>query len=246
MIEKNIKTEQAGFSLIELAIVLFVVGLMLGGLLAPLANKIEFENRVETETSMEEVKEVLLGFAMETGYLPCPDTNADGVEDLVTAATGAPGLTCASEIGDLPAITLGVNGNDAWENNYTYRVDEEFADRNDSANTDGKSTDTCTPTANVSFALCSSGDITVLDGDGGNTIANNIPVIVVSHGENFSDAPSVHEEENYDDSGNASDTLGTFVDRDYSQDSTNAFDDILFWISPHILRNRMVEAGVLP
>lgn len=231
--------QQCGFTLIELAIVLFVVGLLLGGFLAPLANKIEFENRVETQVALEEIKDILLGFAMETGYLPCPDTDGDGIEDLVTAVSGAPGLTCSSETGALPAITLGVNNDDAWDNPYIYQVDDEFADRSDPPNTDGKSTDSCTPTANISFSLCSTGNITVLDSNAGNTIANLIPALIVSEGKNFTETPSTHEAENAD--GDA-----IFVQRDYSADDTNAFDDIIIWISPHILRNRMVEAGVLP
>ncbi|MEQ8288316.1 MAG: prepilin-type N-terminal cleavage/methylation domain-containing protein [Gammaproteobacteria bacterium] len=237
--KQNKQSQQQGFTLIELAIVLFVVGLLLGGFLAPLANKIEFENRVETQLALEEIKDILLGFAMESGYLPCPDTDNDGVEDLVTAVSGAPGLTCASETGRLPSITLGVNGEDAWDNPYIYRVDDEFADRSDPPNTDGKSSDSCAPTANISFSLCSLGNITVLDGNAGNTIANNIPVLIVSEGKNFTETPSTDEAENVD--GDA-----VFVQRNYSANDTNAFDDIIVWISPHILRNRMVEAGILP
>lgn len=237
--KQNKQSQQQGFTLIELAIVLFVVGLLLGGFLAPLANKIEFENRVETQLALEEIKDILLGFAMETGYLPCPDTDNDGVEDLVTAVSGAPGLTCASETGGLPSITLGVNGEDAWDNPYIYRVDDEFADRSDPPNTDGKSSDSCAPTANISFSLCSLGNITVLDGNAGNTIANNIPALIVSEGKNYTETPSTDEAEN-------SDGDAVFVQRDYSANDTNAFDDIVIWISPHILRNRMVEAGILP
>ena len=228
-----------GFTLIELAIVLFIIGLLLGGFLAPLANKIEFENRQETQVAMEEIKDILLGFAMETGYLPCPDTDGDGVENLVTAGTGAPGLTCASESGQVPAITIGVNGEDAWDNAYIYRVDDEFADRSDPPNTDGKSTDACASTANISFALCSTGNITVLDSAGGNTIANLIPALLISSGQNWAGTASTDEAENTD--GDA-----VFVQRDFSSDDANEFDDIVLWLSPHILRNRMVEAGVLP
>ena len=233
-----------GFSLIELAIVLFIVGLMLGGLLTPLATKVEYESINETAEALNDIKESILGFALVNGHLPCPDTNNDGSEDLVSKTGG--GLTCSSEIGTLPWITLGVSATDAWENSYTYRVDDEFADRDDSANTDGKSGDGCTATANVSFSLCSDGDIEIRDGDGGSVIANLIPAIIVSHGGNSDDVPSDHEEENYDDSTNADDTLKTFVKRDYSTNATTGFDDIVIWISPHILRSKMVTAGVLP
>jgi len=37
-----------------------------------------------------------------------------------------------------------------------------------------------------------------------------------------------------------------FVYRDFSSDSTSGFDDMLIWISPHILRAKMLEAGILP
>ena len=236
--------DQKGFTLIELAMVLFIVGLMLGGLLTPLATKVEYENRNQTIQDMAEIKEVLIGFAMLNGYLPCPDTTDDGVEDTVTLGSGE---TCASDVGNLPWITLGVTENDAWGNHYNYRVDNEFADRGDSAITDGTSTDTCTSTANISFALCSEGDIKVVDADGSSTIvADNIPAIIVSHGSNASETPTAHEEENYDDSSNPNDDLKTFVKKDYSEDATEGFDDIVVWLSPHLLRNRMVTAGVLP
>ena len=37
------RSKQGGFTLIEMAIVLLVIGLLLGGLLTPLSNKIESE-----------------------------------------------------------------------------------------------------------------------------------------------------------------------------------------------------------
>jgi len=165
-----------------------------------------------------------------------PDETNDGVEDTVAAGGG---LTCATETGNLPWATLGVKGADDWDNNFTYRVDDTFADRNN-ATTDGTGCETASATLNVSYSLCSDGDITVLDSAGGANVATNIPALVVSHGKNFVDNnPSADELEN---------TNGdvTFVDKDYSSATGSEFDDMLIWISPHILRTMSVKAGILP
>jgi hypothetical protein len=82
--------------------------------------------------------------------------------------------------------------------------------------------------------------------NGGTNVATSIPAIFVSHGSNGSGAytsagiqltPSVAP----DEAGN-SDTDTIFVSHDF----TPTFDDLVMWISPNILFNRMVMAGKLP
>ena len=143
----------------------------------------------------------------------------------------------------MPWATLGVKGTDAWGQFFTYRVTESFAD-----DTDG--TACGTSTLNVSFELCSNGDNIVWNlEDNGDAdwqiVATSIPAIVISHGKNWSDAPTVQEQENYED-GSAGNNVNIFVDKEYSDDATEGFDDIVFWVSPHILGSRMVQAGILP
>ena len=92
---------------------------------------------------------------------------------------------------------------------------------------------------NVSFSLCSDGEIIILDAAAGNTVAINIPAVVVSHGKNWSIAASADETENTD--GDV-----TFVEKDYSATAGAEFDDLLIWISPHIMRTMTVKAGILP
>ena len=238
--------KHSGFSLIELAIVLFILGLLLGTLLQPLSQSIEQDERQETQDQLEEIKEVIYGFAIRNNRLPCPDCRSD-TEGTCDAGDSDDGLedregannTCESSVGNLPWTTLGVKETDAWDQHFTYRVTNSFADDADETG--------CTPvTAGVSFSLCSDGDITILDGDGGNNIATSIPAIIVSHGKNWAGTPSAHEEENYDDSTNAADTLQSFVNRDYGESGAAQFDDLMIWISPHVIRNRMLQAGSLP
>lgn len=243
---------QTGFSLIELAIVLFILSLILGGLLVPLTVQIEQKERELTQAQLEEIRDVLYGFIMVSNggrnRFPCPDCRTAGEGTCLAADVGdgqedrnaGANNICKSEIGNLPWATLGIKGTDAWDQPFTYRVRSEFAD-------DIDGTGDCTPnTVNVSFALCSIGDIDILDSNGGTAVAQDVPAIVISHGKNYSVAPTAHEEENYDDSTVGGDTLETFVDKDFSDDAVAGFDDLVIWISPHILRTKMLNAGILP
>lgn len=214
-------TGSRGFTLVELAIVLFIVGLLLAGLLTPLATRMEQEERRRTEAMLEEIREALYGFAVTWRRLPCPDIDGDGEED-------PPDGPCTAAEGTLPWVTLGVSELDAWGRRFTYRVDTAFA--------------APSPPTGASFALDSTGNITVRDaaGAGGNPVASNIPAIVVSHGRNGAGgAVSSHELENTNGDVN-------FVMKSFSRDPVEEFDDLLIWISPNILKNRMIMAGRLP
>ncbi len=223
-----------GFTLIEMAVVLVIIGLLLGGMLMPLATQMEVTQRQETERVLDEFKDVLLGFAVINGRLPCPDTNVppDGTENLS-------GNACTGVSGTWPWLTLGTSEYDAWNHHFTYRVSAVFAD----AIAAGTVTPPlgCGPApAQASFALCTQGDINVFSkATGGVTVAASVPAVVVSHGKNGSTATSADELEN-------SDGDNVFVYRDYSSVAANRYDDLLIWISPNILGSRMLTARRLP
>lgn len=242
----------SGFTLIELAVVLLIVGLLLAGILTPMATSVEQSRKSSLEAQYDDIEEALIGFAIVNGRLPCPDCSLgagaaacsaggnvinDGIEDQSNGGVGfgcAVGVTANVE-GNLPWVTLGLEGRDPWGNTLSYQVDEAYADIDAEA--------VCTPaTANTSFSLCTTANITIQDTGGtcvpaATNVASNVPVVVYSQGAQA--ATSCNELENTD--GDA-----TFVDRDYNLTAATYYDDMIFWISPFLLDSRMVKAEVLP
>lgn len=227
--------QSGGFTLVEMAIVLTIVGVLLAGLLPTLSSQIEQQRRSETLKHMDEIKQALLGFAISSGRLPCP---ADGtIPTLPGVANGAgqEKSSCAvgANGGVLPWVTLGVGETDAWGRRYTYRVTPAFA------------------TIAPPFQLTSIGNLsiglTTLSTD--TSVASNAPAIVVSHGQNGLGAytptgatpPTTATGDELDNV--ATDNNNHFVNHDQVQ---NGYDDLVGWLSPNILLNRMVAAGKLP
>jgi prepilin-type N-terminal cleavage/methylation domain-containing protein len=237
---------QKGFTLIEMAVVLMIVGLLLGGMLVPLSAQMDQRNISDTQKALSEIKEAIIGYALANGRLPCPATpsTATGVSGAGTSVSLNASNVCSIVKGVLPWATLGVNETDAWGNRYTYSVDTNFSDAI-SKNTFGTGCSPSPAPTNASFALCSSGTLNVLFATGGATIAGNIPVVVVSHGKNAAGAYTPQGTQLTAGTGDElenSNGDSTFV----SHTPTPTFDDLVVWISPNILLNRMVTAGKLP
>ncbi|HYR06030.1 MAG TPA: prepilin-type N-terminal cleavage/methylation domain-containing protein [Gallionella sp.] len=254
-----------GFSLVEMAMVLLIVALLLGSLLPTLSNQVEQQHMSETRKQLDEIQQALIGFTVINGRLPCPadGTIATGQANAGMEATIGSGsaMTCANIAnnaagGVLPWATLGISETDAWGRRFTYRVTAVFADAI-SANTYGYdnnttygcvSTHICTPPISpqyASFALCSCGGLNILSAATGSNIATNVPVVVVSHGTNGLGAYTTSGQQlpgAAGDEGENADNDNIFVSHDFAP----TFDDLVTWVSPSILFNRMVGAGKLP
>ena len=252
-IKPNFKwAHNAGFTLIELAISIFVITLLLGAILVPLATQVEQRQVSETQKSLDDAKEALIGFAVANSYLPCPDTTGDGVSDPAT-----PGV-CPSAEGFFPWVTLNTGRQDAWGNHLRYRVSPEFTNvpSNPCTASDGR------------IGLCKTGNITVSTRDSVKniaTLAGSVPVVILSHGKNGYGATSsdgavrpVPPAINVDETLNADPPGTTFLSRTPSASGTACsdapptatpyceFDDIAVWLSSYALFSRMVAAGKLP
>lgn len=221
-----------GFTLVELAIVLLIVSLLSGGLMMSLSAQNEQRQRNDTQQLLQDVRDALLGYAASHSagdgkpYLPCPDTDGDGLENRT-------GNTCASASGQLPWADLGVGNQDAWSNRFDYRVHSAFS-RND-----------------IGFTLTSSPDIRVCEQAAcTTTLASSLPLLILSHGPNGFGARNTSNAANpapgsADEIENANNDR-SFVFHAPTPSGANEFDDLVVWLSPNTLFNRMIAAGRLP
>lgn len=215
---------QTGFSLVELAVVLVIVGLLIGGMLLPLSAQRDVRSQAETLKAITEIREALVGYAIINGKLPCPMLTT--MTDPTNANYGFAPATCSPGAqGYLPWKTLGVNEVDAWGQKratssdpfsgyWRYRVDDNFV---------------------TTFTLNTTASQLSVKDAAGNTLTDgtpNAPVAVV-----FSTGANLTA-----DGLNGDGTADVYQ----ASDGTPIFDDLLIWIGRPLLFNRMVSAGKLP
>jgi prepilin-type N-terminal cleavage/methylation domain-containing protein len=191
-----------GFSLVELAMAVLIIGLLLAGALVPLSSQIDTRNIAETQRNMDAIREAIIGFAQANGRLPCP---ADGTIKAGVAGAGveatsgsAPNTACTQVYGVVPWSTLGVPETDGWGRRFSYQVTAIFADgiglgtfNNTFPVTQNPPCPTPvipTPTQS-SFALCSMGSLTVNTRSEqlphvANPIGLSLAAVIISHGKN--------------------------------------------------------------
>ncbi|MBU0751921.1 MAG: type II secretion system GspH family protein [Gammaproteobacteria bacterium] len=223
---------QRGFTLTELAVVLVIVALLIGGMLIPLSAQQEIRARADSERILSNIREALIGFAAANGRLPRPATSAaDGTENAATCATEA---ACS---GFVPWVTLGTEKLDGWEKIIRYSVTPAYAN------------------GPITLASVSNRTVQTRDGVGAAIdLAVQVPAVIFSQGKDrwgttdsgtvLADGSATNLDE---DANNAGPT--SYFSRQPSDNPATAggeFDDIVTWISPNILFNRLISAGRLP
>lgn len=108
--------EKKGFTLVEIAIVMVIIGLLIGmgaNMIGPLTKRAKLN---ESREDMNKAKEAVVSYSMTHGRLPCPDVNNDGLEDITgTVCTACPNPPCR-----FPNVTLNIKGTDAWQSFLRY------------------------------------------------------------------------------------------------------------------------------
>ncbi|MDZ7595211.1 MAG: type II secretion system protein [Thiobacillus sp.] len=282
-----------GFTLIELAIVLVIVTILIGGLAMPLSAQIQARRIGETRADMQAIHDALIGYAMshyittptppctcnyDSGgdfdpsalgscektlcpagstpntsfppfkrhYLPCPDAPNDGNAVTTNDDDGIEEPRVSGECtllrGGLPWVTLGVKGQDAWGNRYTYAVTKEFS---------------------KGFTSSSPGDLNIYPDFSCTTasVAEKVPAVVVSHGPNSRGArninlksdsptpapPSLTTKDELQNLNRQASLLPCLDDTKFvSTTPTDTFDDLVIWLSNHKLFSRICPDGGCP
>jgi len=240
-------SHQHGFSLVEMAIVLAIVGLLLGGLMPTILTQMESQRINETRKQLDEIQQALIGYAIINGRLPCPAYSTGNEDPIGGGACNHP------YDGFVPAATLGLTTTDSngfavdsWGNRIRYAVTPWNSTSPAVSNVftaaggmgmtgisnllpSGTPYLQACSTVSTSSSSCSVANTTLASSPG-------VPVVIYSSGK--SGGPSgtgADEVENADND-------RVFV----SHTQTSDFDDLVVWISPNTLLNRMVTAGKLP
>jgi prepilin-type N-terminal cleavage/methylation domain-containing protein len=233
--------KNAGFSLIELAVVLMIIGTLMSGVLVAVSQSMANARITDARAQLREVEEALYGFAQATGRLPCPATDA-------STNRGFEEAPCNALHGFVPAGTLGLRGPvdangllmDPWGNPLRYSV----MSAGTAIFTDAGSIRiffnnmTSLPAL---FSICA-------DNTCANRIHTDIPAVVLSLGPNGKGFSSTNETLNAGSQAMNGHPIKANTDLDFVSTtfSEENFDDQVVWLSPYILFNRMVSAGKLP
>ncbi len=261
MINNYLIKRYKGFTLVEMAIVLVILGFVLSALLLPLQAQRQQVFQAQTAGTLENSKRALLGFAQSRGRLPCPATAASNGAELPLG-----GGICTQQVGFLPAATLGVEPTDAqgfaldaWNNRIRYAVTQSSL-----AGTPA----TWDFTSNIADNLATP---LVNEADGMNAvgIANLTPDLRVCNSATgitaiaCSAAPEVNYSINnsvaviYSTGATGAQAIGgadetanlnndpVFVNHDPTSTVGAEFDHIVTWISPYVLYNAMIQSGQL-
>lgn len=221
----------AGFTLVEMAMVMVIIGLVIGGGLLTAVPVLRGSQSEATKKKMETVEQALMAYMMQNSCLPCPAAYAGtGTAAWDTLVSGCDTGDCASLDGVVPWVTLGISRSDAadtWGNRIRYGVTSQLVV---SGSMQRNGTNYGNP-----------GTLTVRDG-GGTTVTTAAAYVLVSHGANggfgynaasgaqkTGDATHTNEAENND-----ADT--TYIQDDVTgAEGANFFDDVVVWKSKPVL-----------
>lgn len=242
--------KQRGFSLVELAVVLVLIGIIMTMGLKVAVSTLGNAAYSETKSKQEMIKTALIGFLRTNGRLPCPDNSA-GV------ASGAEPASCnanaADAYGVVPWQTLGIPRDvviDGWGDYFTYRV---------ANGTDGSKDWTTKAGFDINELHKSRDALTIqelnADGTALVTTTSKGVVVVLSHGKNGAGAKTTKvaarlptADAGADEQTNATDSTTRFVLRPVNESSGatgGPYDDLLSFMTPQDILQPLLNEGFL-
>ena len=257
-----------GFTLIEMAIVMLIIGALIGSAILPLKAQRDTANINKARQEITTIVEAIYGFSIANNRLPCPtQPNTGGISQPPA------GGDCAVSHGFVPSNTLGLKGKincdgllvDPWGNPYRYSV--TTADQGGVAGDDFTTINQIKLEKDIAangladvkgdFRICSNLAAGCNNGtNAANQVADEVISVIFSMGKHWTNL-SADEKEN---AGEANTSVASTCglpdyplgnDRFfYAANSVEAvgseFDDIVEWLSSSVLYAKFLAVGHLP
>jgi prepilin-type N-terminal cleavage/methylation domain-containing protein len=262
------QTYQNAFTLVEMAVVLVIIGLVLSGLLVSLSAQVEQKSFNETETTIDNIKEALLGYAMANGRFPCPAvtpaTGITAVEAFAAGGNATKGNCSGFFNGYVPSVTLGLSPTDTsgyvldgWNNPIRYAIANLSDDANatyiftKSSGMKTANSTTCSPNCGMTWiasqtllSVCSTGTGIASGACSSATtrLTQGAVMVIYSTGKNTATGGT-----GTDEAANL-DADAAFVSHvPFGVGATNGeFDDLVEWTAASSIFSHLVQANQLP
>ncbi len=246
---------QPGFSLVEMAIVLVILSLLIGGGFSTVGAYLDNSKQSHTLGSLENTKKAMLNYVKVNYYMPCPDINNDGNEDRIL------GLACSSAVGTVPFNSLGLGAaiaSDDFGNVFAYGVDTGVTTAasminkdlpvsyfSNTMNSNGNfpafrletPPTSVNPNVATSYTVCKK-SAAVCDATASNVEVNSIPAIIMAFNENgASTTLNACNAETGDEAENCNNDL--LVRKKFFSDG--AYDDQLVTISGYEIKEQVLD-----
>ena len=247
------QTHATGFTLVEMAVVLLIMGILLGGLLPTLSSRIEQQRLNDVRKQLDEMQQAVLGYTLINGRLPCPaSSTSKGMESFSNGGNATNGMCSNFDNGYAPAATLGLVTTDGyavdpWNNRIRYAVTKS----NSNAFTTSNGMNlvglanlapdllVCTTANGISASSCASGAAL--------TASPGVPLVIYSTGKNGSyGGTGIDEAANPNPNSNNNDRVFVSHLPTAGSAANGEFDDVVIWLSPALLYYQMIAAGKLP
>jgi prepilin-type N-terminal cleavage/methylation domain-containing protein len=260
---------QSGFSLVELAVVIFIIGLIASMSFGAFKAQMVNASIRATKTNQDSIKDALVAYLGKNRRLPCPAIDNLGGNGRDSAVI--PPSNCKTYFGLVPYQELGLTKNiamDGWDNFFTYGVSPQWTATLAPATT--TQTATITNTAGSAFNVGNIGVIIVQDRiqtpSSTPPILPNAAAIILSHGANGMGAYTAKGTQNDFVNAGADEklnvptaafsataiavpaTLGPYFKREYSDNTSltgGAFDDVVSIVTPNDLIIPLTKGGTL-
>jgi prepilin-type N-terminal cleavage/methylation domain-containing protein len=261
----TIMKRQAGFTLIEIAVVVFLIGLLAAMGISALTAQLSNAAISTTKKKQDTIKDALITYLGKNKRLPCPAIDNSGVEAPRNIAITPGDPNCQGNFGIVPYVTLELTKSaalDGWENFFSYAVTPQWTMTYDSNIALQVAGGTTSITPAKSFIAGATGIYPVNDRSPTSPytaipITANAVALIISHGKNGSGALTSKGTLNLPPAGtdeltNAPVSPWTapaaFYQREYTEFDVSvfgAYDDVLQWSSAKDMLLPLMKDGAL-